>query len=130
MYIVCVCPGLFNDNFDLGTVGVGDLMDISDEESSEKSKKNKKGGLPDLEGTESLRDYLTKYKRTVLNKRAAFKDVEERLSKDGVKGHEQLGTNTPGTFCCECCEQACALSLGCPHVHNSPGMISDNCRAR
>jgi hypothetical protein len=76
---------------------MGDLMDISDEESPEKSNnnKNKKKGLPDLEGSENLRDYLTKYKRTVLNKRAAFKEVAERLAKDGVKGHEPLGTETP-----------------------------------
>ncbi|CAK8993007.1 unnamed protein product [Durusdinium trenchii] len=76
--------GFFNEGFSLG---LGDVMELSDEESPSSpsqeeevppGSKPKSKGLPSIEGSETCAEFVSKYKRAVLNRRQVFKDAAER----------------------------------------------------
>ena len=73
-------------------VGVGDLLEVTDDEGPGEAKPTKKkaAGLPELDGEESVADFVSKYKKTCLNKRQVFRETSERLVKEECAGHEKL----------------------------------------
>ena len=76
--------GLFDSEFSLGDV----LDEGEDEQSgtpSQSMKKKKLGEYPDVEGDESLPEYIGQYKRACLSRKALLKTTKERLEKDNVK---------------------------------------------
>ena len=81
--------GTFDESFDM-SLGVGDLMleDEDDKVPEGNTKKKNPASLPELDGEESLGDYLSRFKRACLSKKTVLRDVEERLREDQVKGHE------------------------------------------
>ena len=98
--------GTFRDGFDV-SIGVGDLLEISDDES-EKANPNSNGkkkatGLPELDGEETIQEFVSKHKKACLAKRQLFRDALDRLKNDGAAGHEQLGPtfslHFPGCSC-------------------------------
>ena len=81
--------GTFDESFDMN-LGVGDLM-LEDEEEKPVDGSGKKktiGALPEIEGEESVADYLTKFKRACLSKKTQLRDLEDKLKEDQVRGHE------------------------------------------
>ena len=85
--------GLFDTDFSLG-----DLMDDGDAEDSNTSpganpKKKNLGEFPDVEGEESLPEYIGQYKRACLNRKALLKSTKERLDKDNAVDYKLLGCN-------------------------------------
>lgn len=81
--------GTFDESFDI-SLGVGDLM-LEDEDEKPldgNAKKKNLAALPEIDGDESLADYLSKFKRACLGKKTLLRDVEDRLREDQVKGHE------------------------------------------
>ena len=80
--------GLFSENFD---VGLGDLMEIEDLEAPQgqghtvpgagaKPKARSGNPFPPLEGQETAAEFASKYKKTLLNRRAIFRDLHEKWS--------------------------------------------------
>ena len=84
------CIGTFNENFDM-SLGIGDLM-LEDEEDRPEGKPKPKvvGALPELEGEETVADYLAKFKRACLGKKQQHRDLLEKLMAEKVSGHELL----------------------------------------
>ena len=84
------CIGTFNENFDM-SLGIGDLM-LEDEEDRPEGKPKPKvvGALPELEGEETVADYLAKFKRACLGKKQQHRDLLEKLVAEKVSGHELL----------------------------------------
>ena len=62
--------GTFDENFDM-SLGVGDLFDDEEEPIPDPASKKSKvpGALPQLEGEESVSDYLAKFKKACLSKK-------------------------------------------------------------
>ena len=86
---VYIVLGTFDESFDMN-LGVGDLM-LEDEEEKPVDGSGKKktiGALPEIEGEESVADYLTKFKRACLSKKTQLRDLEDKLKEDQVRGHE------------------------------------------
>ena len=85
--------GKFRDGFDV-SIGVGDLLEVSDDESEKanlnSNVKKKAAGLPELDGEESLAEFISKRKKACLAKRQLFRDALDHLQNDGAVGHEQL----------------------------------------
>lgn len=98
--------GLFNEDFSVG--GIGDVAELSEEEGrgrgdrgdgehgdgkneeDPKDSKKKKGDpFPPIEGQESCKEFVTKYKRSLLNRRQAFREAldkwDEEKPKSGMK---------------------------------------------
>ena len=69
-------------------------MDLSDNEGDDDNKKgtgkSRDRGLPEIDGPETLKEFVNKYKKSLLNRRSAFKEVLERLQQEGAKGHTIL----------------------------------------
>ena len=68
-------------------------MDLSDHEDDDNKKSTAKGrdkGLPDIDGPDTLKEFLNKYKKSLLNRRSAFKEVVERLKTEGATDHTIL----------------------------------------
>ncbi|CAE7941262.1 unnamed protein product, partial [Symbiodinium necroappetens] len=83
--------GFFRENFDIHT-GIGDAVDLSDHEDDDNKKSTAKGrdkGLPDIDGPDTLKEFLNKYKKSLLNRRSAFKEVVERLKTEGATDHTE-----------------------------------------
>lgn len=75
--------GLFDSEFSLGDV----LDEGEDEQSASPNngpKKKKLEEYPDVEGDESLPEYIGQYKRACLSRKALLKTTKERLEKDNV----------------------------------------------
>lgn len=80
------CAGYFDDKFDVGStmggvVGVGDML--SDEEPSPPPKAKKPAGnaaapFPTLEGSETVAQFVAKYKKACLSRRSAYNEVLEK----------------------------------------------------
>ncbi|CAE7515481.1 unnamed protein product [Symbiodinium sp. CCMP2592] len=92
--------GCFTGDFDLS---LGDCLDLTDNEEDEQngkdgkgggqdgnSKKAKGSGLPPLDGSESVDTFVSKYKKTLLNKRGLLKEAKERLEKEACTTHRLL----------------------------------------
>ena len=112
-----ILAGTFSENFDL-SLGVGDLMLDDDEEKAPEPAAKKKvqpGSLPELDGEESVTDYVAKFKRACLSKKNAYRDVLEKLAEDKVTGH-QLPV-------CTCILSRCALPLPTDEVYNCMSCI-------
>ena len=85
-----VLAGIFRENFDISE-GIGDALELSDDEGENAvPKKNRSQGLPPVDGPEPVEQHVSKYKKYLLNRRAAYKDAVERLKKDACQGHERL----------------------------------------
>ncbi|CAE7750009.1 unnamed protein product, partial [Symbiodinium sp. CCMP2456] len=87
--------GYLREGFDINE-GVGDALELSDfEDNSEKKPKpaGRGSGLPELEGPETPDQFVQKYKKYLLNRRAAFKEANDRIKADGCRGHETLGSS-------------------------------------
>ena len=72
------------------TLGLGDLIQVSEDEGNGKDTPAGKtrrggGGLPPLDGPENVADYVSKFKRTLLSKRQAHREVMERIEKEKPK---------------------------------------------
>ena len=86
--------GLFDTDFSLG-----DLFEDGDEDpnnspvSAGNPKKKKLGEFPEVEGEESLPEYIGQYKRACLNRKALLKSTKERLDKDNAVDYQFLGCN-------------------------------------
>ncbi|CAK9072177.1 unnamed protein product [Durusdinium trenchii] len=79
--------GLFNTEFSLGDI----IGDDDDEQKPEDipRKKTKLPEYPEVEGEESLQEYLGQYKRACLSRKALFKTTRDKLSEPGAgKGYE------------------------------------------
>ena len=87
--------GYLREGFDINE-GVGDALELSDIEGPEEKKPSKPvgrgSGLPELEGPETPDQFVQKYKKYLLNRRAAYKDAVDRIKTDGCRGHEILGS--------------------------------------
>ena len=85
MLFDCNFAGTFRQDFDV-SVGIGDLMEVSDDEQApehqQPAKKKNAGGLPDIDGEETLVDYIAKFKRACLGKRQQQRDVQKKLDDD------------------------------------------------
>ena len=100
--------GCFTGDFDLS---LGDCLDLTDNEDDDKDgkdgkeangKKVKGSGLPPLDGSESVDTFVSKYKKTLLNKRGLLKEAKERLEKEACTTHRLLT-----------CKQACNVTVVC-----------------
>lgn len=89
--------GFFNEGFSLG---LGDVMELSDEESPSSpsqeeevppGSKPKSKGLPSIEGSETCAEFVSKYKRAVLNRRQVFKDAAERWAQEKPMSGKTFG---------------------------------------
>ena len=71
---------------------MGDLLEVTDDEGPGDAKGAKKKGaaLPDLDGDETVAEFVSKYKKTCLNKRQIFRETAERLTREQCTGHEKL----------------------------------------
>ena len=84
------CEGLFREDFD---INLGDCLDVSDDENGPErlggsAKKARGVGLPLLEGSESVEQFVSKYKKTLLNKRSLFKEAKDRLDIEKCQSHQ------------------------------------------
>ena len=112
LYVECqpfmcryILAGTFTENFDL-SLGVGDLMlDEEDEKSQDPGGKKKvqPGTLPEIDGEETVAEYVAKFKRACLAKKNIYRDVMDKLVEDKVTGHESP--------VCKCILSRCALPL-------------------
>ena len=93
MLLDCNFAGTFRQDFDV-SVGIGDLMEVSDDEQApehqQPAKKKNSGGLPDIDGEDTLADYIAKFKRACLGKRQQQRDIQKKLDDDGATGYELL----------------------------------------
>ena len=86
--------GVFRDNFD--PQGLGDLIEVSEDEGGQggqgggKPAKKQASGLPTLDGPETVAEFVNKFKKTLLSKRQARREVMDRLEKDKPKGAEHF----------------------------------------
>lgn len=80
--------GIFDTDFCLGDV----LMDEEEEKDENKPNlpKKKLTEFPEVEGEETVIEYVGQYKKACLSKKALLKNTRERLEKDKAKGHEKL----------------------------------------
>ena len=101
--------GAFTENF---TLGLGDLMEIEDEnntgvpapggdgDSGKPINKRKADPFPTVEGSESCGDFVNKYKKACLNRRAVFKELVDKWETAKVKGGkcpDGVGHSHPST---------------------------------
>lgn len=85
--------GLFDSDFSLG-----DLLEEVEEgtntgapPSGNPNKKKKLDEFPEVEGDETLTEYIGQYKRACLNKKALLKSTKERLEKDKATDYQPFG---------------------------------------
>lgn len=79
--------GLLNEQFSLN-LGMGDLLELSDdegelnggddEEDDQKKLPKSKNPFPDLEGKETVQEYVQKYKKASLNRKQTFQQTRLR----------------------------------------------------
>lgn len=86
--------GIFDTDFCLGDV----LVDEEEEEVKPNQPKKKLTEFPEVEGEESVVEYVGQYKKACLSKKALLKSTRERLEKDKAKGHEKLVEKTYSNF--------------------------------
>ncbi|CAE6966521.1 unnamed protein product [Symbiodinium natans] len=90
--------GLMSSDFELG-----DLLDDPDGSGSDGGTGAGTGGgggavrrkleeFPQVEGDETLQEYLGQYRRAILSRKALVKVAKERLEKDQAKGYEYLAS--------------------------------------
>eukprot|EP00435_Cladocopium_sp_Y103_P013754 s1834_g3.t1 len=81
-------------------LGIGDVLELSDQEdeppNGEKppepnnTGKKKPQPFPDLEGTESVADFISKYKKQCLLRKTQFREMQEKFDSDIAKAYEAL----------------------------------------
>lgn len=86
--------GDFSENFDLG---LGDFMTADDggggggpDPQVPQPKPKKSEPFPSIEGNETLQEFITKYKKAVLNRRSVFRDLQERWTAAGLDEKKKL----------------------------------------
>ena len=79
--------GLFDTEFSLGDI----LEDGDDTDKPPEKPKKKLDEFPDIEGEESVTEYVGQYKRACLNRKSLLKTTKDRLIKDKAEGHGILG---------------------------------------
>ena len=79
------------------TLGLGDLIQVSEDEGNgdkpPAARAKRGGGLPPLDGPENVTDYVSKFKKTLLSKRQAHREVMERIEKERPKDAAYLAYN-------------------------------------
>ena len=85
--------GLFDTDFSLGDLMVDDGDEDPNSSPAANPKKKKLGEFPEVEGEESLPEYIGQYKRACLNRKALLKSTKERLDKDNAVDYKLLGCN-------------------------------------
>ena len=85
--------GLFDTDFSLGDLMVDDGDEDPNNSPAANPKKKKLGEFPEVEGEESLPEYIGQYKRACLNRKALLKSTKERLDKDNAVDYKLLGCN-------------------------------------
>ena len=86
--------GLYDSDFSLGDV----LEDPEDEQKQPEPQKRRLPDFPQVEGEETVVEYVGQYKKACLTRKALLKTTKERLDRDKARGYE-----TPGLKCaCVC----------------------------
>lgn len=84
--------GLFNDQFSLG---LGDVMeevvDQPDTPQEQDKTKKKSVAFPPIEGSETAPEFVAKYKKACLNRRALFKDISDKWQAAKPSTGQSLG---------------------------------------
>ena len=98
--------GLYDSDFSLG-----DVLDEPEDDSKPAAADPQKRRLPDfpqVEGDETVVEYIGQYKKACLTRKALLKTTKDRLERDKAKGFETLGL--------KCMSQECMCIL----QHMSP----------
>ncbi|CAJ1390470.1 unnamed protein product [Effrenium voratum] len=78
--------GLWSEKF---SMDLGDMLEVSDDEGEGNAPagsggKKKPNPFPSVDGDESLKEMLARYKKACLNRRAAFRELAERWEAEGL----------------------------------------------
>ena len=90
---VASCLGLWSEKF---SMDLGDMLEVSDDEGEGNAPagsggKKKPNPFPSVDGDESLKEMLARYKKACLNRRAAFRELAERWEAEAPQAGKTLG---------------------------------------
>ncbi|CAJ1443306.1 unnamed protein product [Effrenium voratum] len=85
--------GLWSEKF---SMDLGDMLEVSDDEGEGNAPagsggKKKPNPFPSVDGDESLKEMLARYKKACLNRRAAFRELAERWEAEAPQAGKTLG---------------------------------------
>ena len=80
--------GLYDSDFNLG-----DVLDEpeDDQKPATDPQKRRLPDFPQVEGEETVVEYVGQYKKACLTRKALLKTTKERLDRDKAQGYETLG---------------------------------------